>query len=95
MYVLLPSRTLRRMDRQSWKPKPSLEERVLVHLTDNGPKKWATVYTHFDQFAKDEIGPVLRVLEDLKQIKCDDKGYVKITQSGFERITQRKIGHLS
>lgn len=66
-----------------------------MHLTDDGPKKWATVLTHFDQSANGEIGPVLRVLEDLKQIKCDDKGYVKITQSGFERITKRKIGHPS
>ena len=80
------------MDVQSWEPKRSLEERVLVHLTNNGPRKWATVYMYFDQPATGEIGPVLRVLEDLKQIKCDDKGYVKITQTGFDRITKQKIG---
>lgn len=78
------------MERPSWEPKRSLEERVLIHLTEKGPKKLAAVYLYFDQGATGEIGPVLRALESLKQIKRDDKGYVKITQTGFERITQRE-----
>ena len=78
------------MERQSWEPKRSLEERVLIHLTEKGPKKWAAVYRYFDQEGKGEIGPVLGALESLKQIECDDKGYVKITQTGFELITRRR-----
>ncbi len=83
------------MDKQPWEPKRSLEERVLIHLTDKGPKKWAAVYLYFDQAATGEIGQVLRVLESQKQIEVDDKGYVKLTQTGFEPVTKEKIGHPS
>lgn len=78
------------MEAQSWTPKSSLEEKVLIYLTYKGPKKWASVYLYFDQAAIGEIGPVLRALESLKRIECDNKGYVKITPAGFERITKRK-----
>ena len=79
------------MEKQSWRPKRSFQERVLIYLTEKGPKKFATVYTHFYQDATAaEIGPVLRILASLKQIKLDDKGYVKITQAGFERISTRR-----
>jgi hypothetical protein len=78
------------MERNCWEPKRSLDERVLIHLTEKGPKKWAAVYLYFDQDATGEIGPVLRALESLKRIKCDEKGYVKITQTGFEHITKRR-----
>jgi predicted methyltransferase len=68
----------------------SLEEKVLIHLIEQGSEKWAAVYLYFDD-ATGEFGPALRALESLKQIECDDKGYVEITQTGFERITKEKI----
>lgn len=82
------------MERHFWEPKRSLEERVLIHLIDKGPKQWAAVYLYFDD-ATGEIGPVLRALETLKQIECDDKGDVEITQTGFEQITKEAMGRPS
>jgi hypothetical protein len=82
------------MKRQFWEPKRSLEERVLIHLIEKGPKQRAAVYLYFDD-ATGDIGPVLRALENLKQIECDDKGYVEITQTGCERITKEKISRPS
>lgn len=82
------------MQRQSWEPKRSLEERVLIDFIEKGSKKWAAGYLYFDE-ATGEIGPVLRTLESLKQIERDDKAYVEITQTGFERITKEKISRPS
>ena len=85
-----PSRTSRDIEGRSWPPGRSFQERVLVYLTEKGPKKFATVYAHFAEDATAEIGPVLGILASLQQIRIDDKGYVKITQAGFERISTRR-----
>ena len=77
---------------QDWAQIRTLQEAVLLLLSENGSMKWIDVYLHFNENGDGSgwIGPALGLLARAKHIAVEFDGTTKITAAGRERLLYGK-----
>lgn len=79
---------------QEWAQIHTLQEAVLLLLSENDSMKWIDVYLHFNEDEDGNgsgwIGPALGLLARAKHIAVEFDGTTKITAAGRERLLYGK-----
>ena len=79
------------------KQKWMLQQEVLAHLKEHGPRKWEMLYVHFDQKRTSDVAPALQDLQAWEYIEVgkDNNRMVTITASGLKRLEEKayREGH--